>query len=323
MSGTTGRRVRAALIGAAATAALMGSEAQAVPIGDGVPVGQIGVQLYSFNTYVGGDRVKLEGILQALQAAGYRTVEPYGENYGLTPQEFRALLDEYDLRAVSRHASVDENAWTGEIGRATIMGQEYMGSGGTPAPGVGSYANTLATAAALDRLGKRSVEAGAGKAYIHNHEGEFDAQYMHDGVMTSAWEILMQETDPRYVAAEIDVFWAVRADADVAALLEKYPGRVEMLHVKDGVGYNQGVVGAGDIDFDPIFAAAKGKVRWYHLEIDPPRRRRLDRGGREELAPAEHRQREGGGARGGHLDGAHALRHGRRGARSARASGSR
>ena len=69
MSGTTGRRVRAALIGAAATAALMGSEAQALPIGDGVPVGQIGVQLYSFNTYVGGDRVKLEGILQALQAA--------------------------------------------------------------------------------------------------------------------------------------------------------------------------------------------------------------------------------------------------------------
>ena len=92
--------------------------------------------------------------------------------------------------------------------------------------------------------------------------------------MTSAWEILMQETDPRYVAAEIDVFWAAQADADVPALLDEYGDRVEMLHIKDGMppyeGNTQTAVGAGDIDWDPILAAAEDHVRWYHVELDPP-----------------------------------------------------
>ncbi len=78
------------------------------------------------------------------------------------------------------------------------LGQEYMGSGGVPSPGIGSYANTLLTAEALNRLGKRSVEAGAGKVYIHNHEGEFAAKYTDGGTLKSAWEILMDRTDPRY-----------------------------------------------------------------------------------------------------------------------------
>jgi hypothetical protein len=96
-----------------------------------------------------------------------------------------------------------------------------MGSGGTPFPGVfprddrpDGYENLVETAARLDRLGKRSVEAGAGKAYIHNHSGEFLTKYDPDGTgpkpMTSAWELLMDYTDPRYVAAEVDVYWARR-----------------------------------------------------------------------------------------------------------------
>ena len=132
-------RARAAIVAGAAAAALAGaaSEAQALPIGAGVPVGQISIQLYSFNTYVQNDPAKLEEVLSELHAAGYRAVEPYSF-HGLSETAFRALLDEYDLRAVARHGSTDENGWEAEIGRSKVLGQEYMGSGGTASPGIGS-----------------------------------------------------------------------------------------------------------------------------------------------------------------------------------------
>jgi hypothetical protein len=92
--------------------------------------------------------------------------------------------------------------------------------------------------------------------------------------MTSAWELLMDLTDPKYVAAEVDVYWAVQAAVNVPDLLNRYGSRIEMLHVKDGNapygGGDQTAVGKGSIDWDPTFAAAKDRVRWYHVEIDPP-----------------------------------------------------
>ena len=269
MAGVFGRRMRAAMVAAGAAAAIRRRRPAAVPIGDGVPEGQISIQLYSFNSYIGNDAGRLETVLAALKDAGYSAVEPYSF-HGITAQQFRALLDEYDLRAVARHGGQN----TGEIPNAKILGQEYVGSGGTAPSGIGSLAATLASADELDAWGKASVEAGTGKAYIHNHGGEFTTQYSYEGEMTSAWEILMQETDPRYVAAEIDVFWATQADADVPALLDEYGDRVEMLHIKDGLppydGNTQTAVGAGDIDWDPILAAAEDHVRWYHVELDPP-----------------------------------------------------
>ena len=94
--------------------------------------------------------------------------------HGITAQQFRALLDEYDLRAVARHGGQN----TGEIPNAKILGQEYVGSGGTAPSGIGSLAATLASADELDAWGKASVEAGTGKAYIHNHGGEFTTKYI-------------------------------------------------------------------------------------------------------------------------------------------------
>jgi sugar phosphate isomerase/epimerase len=267
--------------GVATTAVAAGAatEAQAVPVGEGVPEGQISIQMYSFNSYIGGSEARLNEVLGELKAAGYSAVEPYGEGYGITPAQFRAALEANDLRAVARHDSVAESSWDAEIADAKTLGQEFMGSGGTPSPGInGGYQNVIDTAARLDRLGKRSVEAGAGKAYIHNHGGEFTTKYDTDGTgpkaPTSAWELLMDLTDPRYVAAEVDVYWAVQAGVDVPDLLNRYGSRIEMLHVKDGTApwgnAQQTAVGAGAINWDPIFAAAKNRVRWYHVEIDPP-----------------------------------------------------
>jgi hypothetical protein len=100
----------------------------------------------------------------------------------------------------------------------------------------------------------------------------------------TAFDILMQETDPRYVAAELDVFWSSDAFNDVtgedsAALINKWPTRIKMLHMKDGINVEAGEpgdsrsgnpepFGTGEIDFRPILTAARNKVQYYHQEED-------------------------------------------------------
>ena len=124
--------------------------------------------------------------------------------------------------------------------------QKYVGSGGFPAPGVfptnppgntNGYENTLATAIVMNELGRRSVRNGTGKLYGHNHQGEFRTKYADPvtGEMKSAWQILVENTDPRYVTFQLDVLWATDGGADPVALLRRYGKRIFSLHVKDGI----------------------------------------------------------------------------------------
>jgi hypothetical protein len=100
---------------------------------------------------------------------------------------------------------------------------------------------------------------------------------VHEGVVRTAFDILLEETDPRYVVAEIDVFWAADAFEDptgvqVAALINQWASRIQLLHLKDGINIadpangSPRAIGAGELDFVPILATAKGRVRYYHQE---------------------------------------------------------
>ena len=279
-------------------------------VGDGVPTGQLSVQMFNYGSYIsnGGSTgaanpitgvsagcltsstvacrlERLEGLFAFLQRKGVTGIELFGHAGFPADSDipgliaYRALMDKYGLHAGGWHGNMSETNWDARVAAGKILGVDYIGSGGTPSPGIGSYANTLATAAALNRLGKRSVEAGLGPAYIHNHQGEFTTKYMHNGVLTTAFDILMAESDVRYSAAEVDVFWSSDAFQDItgtqtAALINQWPTRVQLLHVKDGINVDEPAngsprpAGTGELDFRPIFAAAKNKVRYYHQEQD-------------------------------------------------------
>ena len=143
-------------------------------------------------------------------------------------EDYRALLDKYGIQAGGQHGSMNESAWPDTVAAAKILGADYLGSGGTPAPGIGSYANVIATAETANRLGKYAVENGVGRVYIHNHQQEFRTRYVDNGVLKTAWQIYMERIDARYAAAEIDVFWASDAYDDVtgtavAGLINQFP----------------------------------------------------------------------------------------------------
>jgi sugar phosphate isomerase/epimerase len=236
---------------------------------------------------------RLEALFAFLQKKGVTNIELFGhagfpadsDIAGLTA--YRALMDKYGLHAGGQHGTVNDVGaqWTGRLAAAKILGMDAIGSGGTPSPGVGSYQNTLRTAEAWNRLGKEAVESGVGAVYIHNHTGEFDAKYLDNGVMKTAWQILIERTDARYAFAEIDAFWASDAFNDetgaaVAGLINQFPTRVKLLHAKDGIdvatqpsptnsrGGSPRAFGTGVVDYRPIWAAAKNRVQYYHQEHD-------------------------------------------------------
>jgi sugar phosphate isomerase/epimerase len=257
-----------------------------------VPASKISIQLWTFNRYVElGERAaeapagapgpeatraeRLEFVFAFLSEVGYRNIEPYSF-HGLSAEQFKALADKYGLQVPSRHMSTNEATWDANLADAKLLGQHWTGSGGFAAPGTGSYENTLATAQTMNRLGERSVKNGTGRIFGHNHDGEFRTLYVDtqgDGTLKSAWQILVENTDPRWVDFQLDVGWATIGGEDPVALIEQFGDRIELLHVKDVADIasrTQTTVGQGIVDWEGVFAASQGNVQQYVIEQDPP-----------------------------------------------------
>jgi sugar phosphate isomerase/epimerase len=115
------------------------------------------------------------------------------------------------------------------------------------------------------------------KAAYHNHHFEYKEVGGEPG-----YDILLRSTDPKLVTMEMDCFWTVFAGKDPVAYFEKYPGRFELLHIKDcKKGYKPQAggkvegnpfleVGQGIIDWKRLFTAARAKAgtKQYFVEQD-------------------------------------------------------
>jgi sugar phosphate isomerase/epimerase len=109
-------------------------------------------------------------------------------------------------------------------------------------------------AAQLNRCGEQCRQAGL-KFAFHNHDKDF--RVLDDKPL---FDRLLELTDPKLVAVEMDLYWVIKAGADPLDYFKRYPGRFELFHVKDmGPAPERGfvAVGAGTIDFARIFAQAE------------------------------------------------------------------
>jgi sugar phosphate isomerase/epimerase len=258
---------------------------------------------------------RLERVFAFLQSHDIRNVELYGYPGNPFPgtnpatanntaglQALRALGDQYGIRFPARHGNLNENNWDNDIAASRILGQTHLGESGLPGntAGYNTWSALLNTVQVLNRLGKRSVEAGLGPAYFHNHNDEFSRRYTDFGASCpttstatnckSSWEIIMDRTDARWVVAQIDIGWAVCGSAFgtppdaaagmayVTAMIQKFQTRVISYHFKDvdaaGIrltcgNAEQREIGKGGINFAPMLAAAKNRSRYYYMERDP------------------------------------------------------
>lgn len=130
------------------------------------------------------------------------------------------------------------------------------------------------TADLLNAKGEALRRAGVKFAY-HNHNPEFAPLGETNGLA-----ILLEHTDPRAVAFEMDAGWVVAAGHDPVEILRAYPGRVRLMHVKDLAPSHRTntvfkadttEVGSGMIDWARVLTTAVAAgVRHFSVEQEPP-----------------------------------------------------
>ena len=142
-------------------------------------------------------------------------------------------------------------------------------------------------AAYLNAIGKKCREAGMSFGY-HSHSHEFQKV---DG--TTMMDAFISLTDPENVFFEMDVYWAVVGGASPVEYMRKYPGRFELLHIKDRHEIGQ----SGMVGFDAIFRnMSKAGTKAFVVELEEASTPNILKGLRESAlylrnagkAPAEH-----------------------------------
>lgn len=258
--------------------ALSVSKTQAAGVGTGKSFkGPIGLQLYSLRAQFAADGIS--ATLQTVKDFGIKRAELAG-TYGKTPKEFKKLLKEYGIKPISGHFSYELFRDHPEevVAEAKALGLKYAGVAWVPHDGKFTEADVHATAKVFNHAGEVLAKSGI-QFFDHCHGYEF--QPYGDGTLL---DLLMKETNPKYVSYQMDVFWIVFPGQDPVKLLEKYPGRWKLMHLKDlkkgVVGdlsggtkdlRNDVTIGTGQVNWPAVLAAAKKSgVKEYFIEDESP-----------------------------------------------------
>ena len=283
---------RRELLGAAAMFGLAGALGGRTVLAAPASRRTLGLQLYTVLVPLEQD---FEGTLQAVANIGYKEVETIG-SFGRDPKHVRELFDRYGLKSPSQHLVPGNlyevfNAFaakrmTGDeihqrwlsgmsvdrvipiieegIARAKILGQRYL---------VWQiiWPEQMETREAMDKFcramnaaGDACAKAGLGFNF-HNHSVEFKPV---SGYVP--YDVIVENTDPKTVKLEMDVYWAVAAQADPIAYFTRYPDRYRQCHLKDGDGKGElAPAGKGVVDFPAVLKAARqAGIEHYYFEYD-------------------------------------------------------
>jgi sugar phosphate isomerase/epimerase len=244
---------------AAAGAASLG---QATVSAAGVKKIPVGLQLYSVRNEAQKD---LAGVIEQVAAMGYDGVE-FAGYYGWTAEKIRKLLDQHNLKCCGTHAGMPtllgaELAKTIEFNKT--IGNQYLIAPGIPGNMHPDSKNGWVLFGKLmTEVAARAKEQGMRAGY-HNHAGEFDGK---GGFIP--WEVFASNSG-KDVVLQVDIGHVARAGADPAVYMEKFPGRLTTVHIKDfSKTKRDPLVGEGEVDWPTMFRICEGAggTEWYIIE---------------------------------------------------------
>jgi sugar phosphate isomerase/epimerase len=249
-----------------------------------LPRDRIGIQLFTVRDQVAS--LGFEEVFRRLSAIGYREIEFAGytaQGRRWTNEELRGLLRRYRLRAVGSHIGYTQFRDNLEqvLTDAEEIGMPYIGTANSPGAVHGETVEGYRRAAEdFNRFGAAARARGM-RFYQHNHSGEFAVE---NG--TRLYDVILEETDPRLVFFELDIFWAYVGQSRFPGFKpHEYPWfmpeRFPLFHVKDGIDYSNDPavtgqffdwdmtdVGDGDIAFEPFFCGLDIDDHHYIVERD-------------------------------------------------------
>lgn len=276
-------RHMSAVAAIAALGSMAARPARAYPLGL-----KPGLQLWSVKDALEADQT---GTLQKIGAMGYREVELY--KLPVAPVEFKQQCGDAGLAIVGGHFPLKALKDRKTIDDALQLGMHYLI---VVFPTLRSLADKEILSippaelnALYDNISADDYKWNAEQFNLRGAELKREGLQLgfHNHTIDlktfgkrSAYEILIESTDPELVVFEMDCGHMVHAGADPIAYLRKYPKRIRLLHLKDmKAGFEtstspdaaeQGTnaeLGDGVIDWKKLFqVAALGHIKHYFVE---------------------------------------------------------
>lgn len=236
---------------------------------------EFGLQLYSLRDQFKTD---VEGSLAQIRDWGITYIEG-GGTYGYSQDDFLKLLAKYGLKTASIGASFEqlEKDPAALIDEAKAFGASYVMCAWVPHNGdTFGEAETRRAIDVFNAAGKVLSDAGITLAY-HAHGYEF--RPFEGGTL---FDLMAREAT--HYKFEMDVYWVQHGGADPLALLNRYPDKFALFHLKDmekGVQGNQTghedvetnvVLGTGQIDIAGLVKrGAELGIRYMFIEDESSR----------------------------------------------------
>lgn len=216
----------------------------------------IGIQLYTIRDNMAKD---VPGSLKQVADIGYQYLElagyADGKFYGYSPEEFKKIVDDLGMEVISSHTGVEVKGV--DTSNVDFMAEAHakLGVKYCVQPWLVEERRVSADSykqfvAELNTIGDVMKKYGLQFGY-HNHDFEFQEV---DGLIPFT-DIFMPESDPDLLTFEIDLFWVTRAGFNPVKLLQDFPGRYQLFHMKDMENSEDrffAPVGEGVIDFKEI-----------------------------------------------------------------------
>ncbi len=211
----------------------------------------IGVQLFSLPKRLNDD---LPETIEMLAQMGYTEVELFGPYpfstdqsraeweaitpylgfsgsgfFGRTVQEMKGILTQNGMGVAALHTDLDTLQYRmDKLGEAAqLLGATYVVLPSIPDQFRQTTDDYRRMADTFNQIGESARQAGVRFAY-HNHGYGLHEQ---DGLVPL--QLMLEQTNPDLVFLELDIYWTTAGGADPIALLDKYPTRYRLVHLKD------------------------------------------------------------------------------------------
>ncbi len=229
---------------------------------------RIGAQLYTCRKFC----QTIEGLdstMKKVSEIGYKAVQISGVPREFTGRQIKECADRYGLKIACTHRDFDEftERFDETVQLHKDMDCSIAGLGALTPQALESKENFYEFVKQADEVAEKLGECGI-KFIYHNHSQEFaklDGKTMLD--------YMMENTCDNFNLV-LDVYWAANAGVYPVTVMEKYAGRIPVIHYKDRkvVHWNDTdmcEIGQGVIDWDAIIdASERTGVEWAMVEQD-------------------------------------------------------
>jgi sugar phosphate isomerase/epimerase len=247
----------------------------------------IGLQIYSLMKEL---TENVPAGMKKIKEIGYSTIELAGYNNRKMGEyevsEYRKIVEDAGLKITSAHVNPTERTYTkdntakiSDWWKQTVEDHVKLGVGRLIQPGmptIETHDDAKLVGEVFNNAGEIAKAAGIKWGY-HNHNMEFKriakpGETLPTGpgailrpVGDIVYDLMMDATDPALVFFEMDVYWTVMGQMDPLDYFEKYPTRIQVLHIKDRSVLGQ----SGMMNFENIFKKAYSiGISEFYVEIE-------------------------------------------------------